>query len=103
MLCLIYFVSFCDTSFRFVSSCFVSLYFISFCDISFLHVSFRCISFRFFMFRFVSFSFLSLVVPIFGGLFTRKDHLTHQNVYSTIFIFMTVTNNIYQKQIKYHV
>jgi hypothetical protein len=35
---------------------------------------------------------------IFWGLFTRKDHLTHHN----IFIFMTVTNNIYQKQIKYH-
>ena len=39
------------------------------------------------------------ILLIFGGLFTRTDHLTHHN----IFIFMTVTNNIYQKQIKYHV
>jgi hypothetical protein len=39
----------------------------------------------------------------FLGLFSRKYHLAHQNVYSNIFIFITVANNIYQKQIKYHV
>ena len=38
MLCLIYFISFCDTLFRFVSSFFVS---------------FRCVSFHFVSFRFV--------------------------------------------------
>ena len=50
MLCLTYFVSFCDISFRFVS---------------FLHFSFRFVVFRFVSFHFVSFSFLSLVVPLF--------------------------------------
>ena len=43
MLCLIYFVSFCDTSFRFVS---------------FLHFSFRFVVFRFVSFHFVSFRFV---------------------------------------------
>jgi hypothetical protein len=54
MLCLTYFVSLCDTSFRFVSFLHFPFRFVS----SFF-VSFRCISFRF-----VSFSFLSLVVPV---------------------------------------
>jgi hypothetical protein len=43
------------------------------------------------------------ILLIFWGLFSRKYHLVHQNVYSNIFIFITVANNIYQKQIKYHV
>jgi hypothetical protein len=29
--------------------------------------------------------------------------ILHITIYSNIFIFITVTNNIYQKQIKYHV
>ena len=44
MLCLTYFVSFCDTSFRFVSL---------------LHFSFRFVVFRFVSFHFVSFHFVS--------------------------------------------
>ena len=59
MLCLIYFVSFCDTSFRFVS---------------FLHFSFRFVVFRFVSFHFVSFSFLSLVVPLYMVYTCRHTH-----------------------------
>ena len=54
MLCLIYFVSFCDTSFRFFI-----FRFVSFCDTSFRFVSFLHFSFCFVVFRFVSFHFVS--------------------------------------------
>jgi hypothetical protein len=37
-----------------------------------------------------------------GGFSLEKINL-RITIYSNIFIFMTVTNNIYQKQIKYHV
>ena len=53
MLCLTYFVSFCDTSSRFVSFRFVSSFFISFLHFSFRFVVFRFVSFHFGSFRFV--------------------------------------------------
>ena len=37
-----------------------------------------------------------------GG-FSLEKIILRITIYSNIFIFMTVTNNIYQKQIKYHV
>ena len=37
-----------------------------------------------------------------GG-FSLEKIILHITIYSNLFIFMTVTNNIYQKQIKYHV
>jgi hypothetical protein len=39
----------------------------------------------------------------FLGGFSLEKIILHITIYSNIFIFMTVTNNIYQKQIKYHV
>ena len=42
------------------------------------------------------------ILLIFGGFSTRKDHLTHHNIFKYIY-FHDITNNIYQKQIKYHV
>jgi hypothetical protein len=35
--------------------------------------------------------------------FSLEKIILRITIYSNIFIFMTVTNNIYQKQIKYHV
>ena len=43
-----------------------------------------------------------LILLIFGG-FSLEKIILRITIYSNIFIFMTVTNNIYQKQIKYHV
>ena len=42
------------------------------------------------------------ILLIFWGLFTRKDHLTHHNIFKYIY-FHGISNNIYQKQIEYHV
>jgi hypothetical protein len=43
-----------------------------------------------------------LFYEFFGG-FSLEKIILPITIYSNIFIFMTVTNNIYQKQIKYHV
>ena len=43
-----------------------------------------------------------LFLLLFGG-FSLEKIILRITIYSNIFIFMTVTNNIYQKQIKYHV
>jgi hypothetical protein len=40
---------------------------------------------------------------IFFGGFSHEKIIIRITIYSNIFIFMTVTNTIYQKQIKYHV
>jgi hypothetical protein len=42
-----------------------------------------------------------LFYKFFGG-FSLEKIILRITIYSNIFIFMTVTNNIYQKQIKYH-
>jgi hypothetical protein len=39
----------------------------------------------------------------FWGFFSLEKIILRITIYSNIFIFMTVTNNIYQKQIKYYV
>jgi hypothetical protein len=41
-------------------------------------------------------------INFFGG-FSLEKIILRITIYSNIFIFMTVTNNIYQKQITYHV
>ena len=43
-----------------------------------------------------------LFYQFFGG-FSLEKIILRITLYSNIFIFMTVTNNIYRKQIKYHV
>ena len=43
-----------------------------------------------------------LFYEFFGG-FSLEKIILRITIYSNIFIFMTVTNNIYQKQIKYQV
>ena len=43
-----------------------------------------------------------LFYQFFGG-FSLEKIILRITIYSNIFIFITVTNNIYQKQIKYHV
>ena len=62
------------------------------------------VSFHFFIFRFVSFRLVSQFssTQFFGG-FSLEKIILRITIYSNIFIFITVTNNIYQKQMKYHV